>query len=301
MRSEQRSAQRFAKGSWIIGKWQRHAYQIVNFLGEGANGKVYLVRKDGELYAMKIGFSTFDLQSEINVLKLIETNRQKRRYFIDADDVHYDGQDVPFYVMAYIQGVHCAAYLAERGMEWFYIIGKKILEELAHLHEQGWVFGDLNENNVIVYGYGEVSLIDYGGVTAQGRSIKQFTQFNDRGYWQAGTRTADDGYDLFSFVLLCLQSIDRRHTSLLTLQKRHVSDIIALLESNPYSEPMLPFFKKALAGEYRTSREACNEWRQLMLRRKVNDKIGGIPVNWLKGAFVASAVSLASTLYFIFQ
>lgn len=295
-----RSDQRFARGAWIVGKWQRHAYQIVGFLGEGANGKVYLVRRDGGLYALKIGFSTFDLQSEINVLKLIQTNRDKKRYFIEADDFHHDGEDIPFYVMAYIQGVSCAKYLTERGMEWFYIIGKKILEELAHLHEQGWVFGDLNENNVMVYGYGEVALIDYGGVTSQGRSVKQFTQYNDRGYWQAGTRTADDGYDLFSFVLLCLQSIDKRYTSLLTLQHRHVDHIVSLLETNPYCEPMLPFFRKALAGEYRSSREACHEWRQLMLRRKMNDTLI-VPVKWLKGAFVASAVTLASTLYFIFQ
>lgn len=295
-----RSEQRFAKGTWIIGKWQRRAYQIVGFLGEGANGRVYLVRKDGELYAMKIGFSTFDLQSEINVLKLIETNRQKRRYFIDADDYHFNGYDIPFYVMAYIKGVTFESYLTDHGSAWFYIIGKKILEELAHLHEQGWVFGDLNEHNVMVHGYGEVALIDYGGVTMKGRSLKQFTQCNDRGYWQAGSRTADDGYDLFAFALLCLQSIDKRYASLLTNRQRHVDHIMALVETNPYSKPMLPFFRKALAGEYRNSREACHEWRQLMLRRNLNDKLN-MPVTWLKGAFVASAVMLASTLYLIFQ
>ena len=49
-------------------------------------------------------------------------------------------------------------------------MGLRLLQKLAQLHQAGWVFGDLKPQNVLVSDYGQVELIDYGGVTSIGRA-----------------------------------------------------------------------------------------------------------------------------------
>ncbi|WP_347836547.1 hypothetical protein [Gracilibacillus sp. JCM 18860] len=42
--------------------------------------------------------------------------------------------------------------------------------------------------------------VDVGGTTLIGRSIKEYTEFYDRAYWQMGTRRAEPSYDLFALA-----------------------------------------------------------------------------------------------------
>ena len=63
---------------------------------------------------------------------------------------------------------------------------------------------------MIVSNYGDVDLIDFGGVTPKGRAIKQLTEVYDRGFWNMGERVAEESYDLFSFAILLLKSLDQR-------------------------------------------------------------------------------------------
>lgn len=294
-----RSDIHFANGTTIEGKWLQHQYCVKQRLGEGANGKVYLVERDGHTYALKLGFSAFDLQSEINVLRLIENHRTGRPYFIEADDVHFKGKDLPYYIMSYVNGLRIDDYIAKHGHDWFYIIGRHILGALCHLHQHGWVFGDLNINNVLITDYGGVELIDYGGVTQKGRAIKQFTELNDRGFWQAGSRTADEQYDLFAFAILCLQCLDERASALVKRDYRHVDVLLSLCRTNPHCRPLLPFFEQALGGQFQSSQQACALWRHLILHREMKRSLQ-LPVKWLRGAFLASAAMFAATVYYVF-
>lgn len=289
----------FEVGMQITGKWNNYKYRIERLLGEGSNGKVYLVRSGKSTYAMKMGFSAHDHQSEVNVLKSLIIRKKKDSYLMDVDDFHYKGKDYPFYIMSYVEGIRYSEYLKKYGQDWFGIIGKNLLDRLQHLHEQGWVFGDLKMDNVIVSGYGDVELIDYGGVTQIGRSVKQFTEIYDRGYWGAGTRVADEHYDLFSFAILCLQCVDNRVTLPLLPQNREPEHIMELVSTNPVCKPMEAFFHQAVYGEFSSSKQACAVWRRIILQRKEAPKL--LQTGWLKGAFLTSAAALATTLYFLFQ
>ena len=79
------------KGMIITGKWRRHRYRVERLLGEGANGKVYLVERERRLLALKVGLDTVDLQSEINVLQALEGQQRKRNgtdpFLYDVDDL----------------------------------------------------------------------------------------------------------------------------------------------------------------------------------------------------------------------
>lgn len=290
----------FANGTTIVGKWHEKQYCIIRFLGEGANGKVYLVEQHNNWYALKIGFSIFDLQSEINVLKLIEIQRTGRPYFIEADDVRVAGKDYPYYVMAYVRGQRIDEYIASHGLEWFYVIGSRILDALCHLHRYGWVFGDLNMNNVLITEYGGVELIDYGGVTQQGRAVKQYTELNDRGYWQAGSREADEQYDLFAFTVLCLQCLGIRFPTYIPPEQRRITYLLSLLRGHPHGQPLLPFVERAVNGQFQTSQQANELWRQLILQRETKRPIQ-LPIKWLTSAFIVSAGMFIATVYYVIQ
>ena len=56
-------------GTMVKGKWNQSLYRIERSLGEGENGKVYLVKRGSAFFAMKLGFDPVDHQSEVNVLK----------------------------------------------------------------------------------------------------------------------------------------------------------------------------------------------------------------------------------------
>lgn len=296
----------FAAGAIIAGKWHGRNYRIIRLLGEGANGKVFLASAGTgkNLCAIKVGYDPLDLQSEINVLKSLCRSNRRNDFFMDADDFAYNGQTYPFYVMKFIQGTRFDEFLQTHGKDWLYITGYRLLSKLNGLHRQGWIFGDLKNENVLVAGYGHIELIDYGGVTQTGRSIKQFTEFYDRGFWNAGLRTADEGYDLFSFAVLILQMgedqkrLERLRDQL--PQSRSVEDLLEFARSSPRCAPVVPFLAKALQGRYASSDQALEEWRELML--KAEAKWALIPrIPWLKGFFIASLILFISTLVFLLQ
>ncbi len=290
----------FKDGTQIVGKWNKHKYRIEHHIGEGSNGKVYLVRKGMHSYAMKMGFSVHDHQSEVNALKELEFSDKSRPYLIDVDDFQDQDLDYPFYVMKYVKGLCISEYIRQKGQDWIYLIGRNLLKRLHHIHIQGWVFGDLKPDNVMVSKYGQVDLIDYGGVSARGHSVKQFTEVYDRGFWQAGLRTADESYDLFSFAILCIHCLEPKLAIPELPQNRDIDYLLEVIDKNSTFHPLRPFLIKAIRGQYLTSKQAYQEWSHLTHR--THKKVPANPHNsWLRPAFFASAVGLASTIYFIVQ
>lgn len=293
------------RGMVITGKWRRRRYRVERLLGEGANGKVYLVQQDSRLMALKVGLDTADLQSEINVLQALE-KQQKRRsggnpFLYDVDDLQLrSGKEYPFYVMRYVRGTKLPAFLAASGAEWFPIAGYNLLLKLSELHGSGWAFGDLKVDNVLVADYGRVELVDFGGVTAFGKSIRQFTEIYDRGYWNAGTRTSDAPYDLFSFAVLCVQLFAEKELYRLTSgtlpQNRSPGDLLKLAQQAPQLKPFAGWLARAFAGGFGDAAEAADAWNAVMHRIGRPSK----PVPWwTKALFLASAAGLAASVFWL--
>ncbi|MGZ7445690.1 serine/threonine protein kinase [Paenibacillus sp. TH7-28] len=298
------------QGTRISGRWKGGRYVVQRLLGKGANGVVYLVKqeKNTKLYALKLGFDTLDIQSEINVLKALQRQRRRRgaaegdlAYLVEVDDFAYRGREIPFYVMRYVQGEPLSAFLARRGSRWLDVAGYNLLQQLRRLHGSGWVFGDLKPENVLVAAYGEVELIDYGGVTAIGHSIKQFTEWYDRGFWDAGSRSADPAYDLFSFAVVCIhllaeQPLKKAAIQLPQTRSRH--DLLAIVNQTPALASYRGWLQKAINGEFTDTQEACRQWKELVSanfspRRKTRPSTP----RWIVGAFAVSLTLLACALY----
>lgn len=286
----------------LTGKWNKTVYQVERLLGEGANGKVYLVKRGKRQYALKLGLDAADLQSEVNALKMLsKSNTSFQNYLLDVDDFHHQGADYPFYVMRFIKGQTISDFIRHNGRDWMGLIGLNILGKLVELHERGYVFGDIKVQNMLVCGYGDVELIDFGGVTAKGRSVKQFTEVYDRGYWGAGTRSADEGYDMFAFAVLLISSTEteqRMHgIDKLLPQNRNVQMLIDLLKTNPILEPCAPVLQKALLGHYTSSSQVLAAWRRLKFHKRLPASSANRE-SWLKLGFTVSLVFFGLVVYF---
>ncbi|MBD2848414.1 phosphotransferase [Paenibacillus sp. IB182496] len=292
-------------GTIIAGKWKGGRYRIERLLGEGANGKVYLVESRGRRYALKVGADAVDLQSEINGLQALARQGTPREepFLVEVDDFRDGrGHEYPFYVMRYVRGKPLADYIAKEGPEWVPLIGYHLLMRLAALHEAGWVFGDLKPDNVLVAEYGRAQLVDYGGVTAIGSGVRQFTEVFDRGYWSAGSRTADPQYDLFSFAVLFIQLVEGKRLDELTRtllpHSRVPAELLRLAEDHPVLAPARGWLRRALQGEFGSAREAAASWQRELHRARVARPAGSGP-RWLGGLFVASALLLATTIFWL--
>ncbi len=295
-----------APGTLIEGKWNRRKYKVEQLLGEGANGQVYLVRSGKSIFALKLGFQTLDLQSEVNALQALHKNKEERSPFlVDVDDAVLKGHEVPYYVMQYIKGLSIQDYIERNGSDWLYVIGTHLLQQLDDLHRIGWVFGDLKCENLIVAEFGKVELIDYGGATPMGNAVKQFTELYDRGYWNCGSRAADFQYDLFSMVILFMMLCDQEKrlspAAGLLPQHRDADYLMEILEDCKALQPIRHVLANIIRQEYLSTREALEDWKQGVLQVQRIPMHKPFPVKWLGGAFVASMMVFAAALYIVLQ
>lgn len=299
-----------ASGTVIKGKWKRSSYVIQRLLGRGANGTVYLVKEVGtnRQFALKMGRDTLDLQSEINVLTTLQSQGKQAAlqqngnpsFLFEVDDLSLRSGDIPFYVMRYVKGEPLHRFVARRGRAWFGVAGLGILNRLAELHEAGWVFGDLKPQNILVTAYGDAELIDYGGVTLAGRSVKQFTEWYDRGFWNAGSRSADSPYDLFSFAILTVHIMESealKSAAARLPQLRSVGELTAIISRSAALRPYAGWLVAAVRGEFTNTRDAARTWSQLSSKQGRKPVVRGGISPWLGYAFTVSVLLLAGALW----
>ncbi|MFS0784159.1 protein kinase domain-containing protein [Bacillus sp. 1P06AnD] len=200
---------RVAPGSTIQGKWNKHEYTIYRELGAGANGVVYLADFNGTKVALKLSDNHAGIASEMNVLKSFSKVQgfSLGPYLLHGDDWVKKGGTIPFYVMEYIHGEELLPFVEKRGKDWMEALLLQLLTNLEHLHASGWVFGDLKPENLLVtFPAHRIRCVDVGGTTPVGRSIKEFTEFFDRGYWGMGSRRAEPSYDLFAVAMIFINA-----------------------------------------------------------------------------------------------
>lgn len=243
-------------GTLIKGKWHNETFEIKKEIGYGANGTVYLAKSTiNPLVAVKLSTDTSSITSEVNVLKALAKVQGSTLgpSLYDVDDWEVKGHLIPFYAMEYIAGKDFIGFIKERGSSWIMVLIIQLLNDLHHLHELGWVFGDLKPENLIVSGPPpRIRCVDVGGTTQMGRSIKEFTEFYDRGYWGLGSRKAEQSYDLFSVTMVVLtlfygDRFTKKGDSFTLLQKK----IKGIKELAPFEH----VFLKSIRGEFLSATE----------------------------------------------
>jgi serine/threonine-protein kinase len=247
----------FKPGATITGKWNSRTYKIIRQLGKGANGVVYLVASARGNVALKISDDTMSITSEVNVLKAFSKARSSAMgpSLYDADDTAFGTgkQTISFYVMEYVQGPLLKDYVQNKGEEWITVLIIQLLNDLSFLHQEGWVFGDLKPENLIVAGPPpKIRCIDVGGATKAGRAIKEYTEFFDRGYWGFGTRKAEPSYDLFAVAMIMINcAVPQKFKK----SEHPKEQLFSIIEKNSYLRKYKNILLSALYGHYSSAGE----------------------------------------------
>lgn len=246
-------------GTVIDGKWHRHRYIILKELGFGANGIVYLARSGNQKVALKMSDNSLSVTSEVNVLKSFAKVQGSSLgpSLIDVDDWVREEQTISFYVMEYIEGLDFLQFINKRGRVWANVLILQLLKDLHSIHEQGWVFGDLKPENIIVMGPPpKIRCIDVGGTTIQGRAIKEYTEFYDRGYWGLGTRKAERSYDLFAVGMMM---INIEYPNRFNKATGGLDELVQVIKEKSELKKVEIVILKALKGDYQTALEMRTE------------------------------------------
>ncbi|MCM3733958.1 protein kinase family protein [Fictibacillus nanhaiensis] len=248
-----------AAGEEICGKWNYARYRVRRRLGYGATGAVYLADSTNGVVALKIGHDQMSITSEVNVLKRFSKVQGKvlGPSLIDVDDWQTRSGTYPFYAMEYLKGETLFDFMRPRSSEWAGILLVQLLTDLHTLHQAGWAFGDLKPDNLLVTGppY-RIRWIDVGGTTVMDRSIKEYTEFFDRGYWGKGSRKAEPSYDLFSAGMVM---VNLAYPSRFTKKSDPDKQIQEVIKGSPMLKPYSYILEKAWNGKYKYAEEMRNE------------------------------------------
>lgn len=242
-------------GTIIHGKWHGHNYKVVKQLGYGAQGTVYLAKDSDKLVALKIGRDSASLTTEVNVLRQFAKVQGDTLgpCLYDVDDWVTNIGTLPFYSMEYIEGDSLIEMIKDKGFEWGIIFIIQLLGDLDKLHREGWVFGDLKPDNLIITkDRRRIRWLDVGGTTRIGRSIKEYTEFFDRGYWGFGTRKAEPSYDMFAVVMTL---INIAYQSRFDKNAQPKEQLVKLIQNNSNLRPYQDILKAALQGNYNKAQE----------------------------------------------
>jgi serine/threonine protein kinase len=293
---------RLMPGDQFRSRWGGKSIIVERWLGEGANGSVYLARfPDGPSHcALKIGNDAYSLQSEINVLQSVGGGAP---VLLLSDDGEFKGRSFPFYLMSFIPGVtlgKLASHAAGTSKTLPYAAyGERLLLQLKELHAGGWAFGDLKPDNVMVSREGEVRLVDYGGATPFGQSMKQFTELYDRGFWRAGGRKADAAYDLFAFAVLMLDAAGcgrRLRAAANASGRRDRSTLITFVEESAALTSIAPVLKRMLRSELVAAEDALHAWREAMASPAPPSAAGE---RWPAIWFASAVLSFAAVIWWM--
>jgi serine/threonine protein kinase len=245
-------------GTVISGKWHRNQYTIIKELGFGANGIVYLAQSKNQTVALKLSDNGMSITSEVNVLKSFAKVQGSTLgpSLLDVDDWISRTGNISFYVMEYIHGLSFIQFIEQKGKSWVPILILQLLSDLEKLHDSGWTFGDLKPENLIVTGPpARIRCIDVGGTTIQGRAIKEFTEFYDRGYWGLGSRKADSQYDLFAVGMIMVNTAYPKRFNKTTGGLNQLSKMI---KEKPELSKYENFILYALKGNFKSARDMRN-------------------------------------------
>jgi len=257
-------------GMIITGKWHSHSYTILKELGFGANGVVYLAKHENSLVALKMSDNGMSITSEVNVLKSFAKvqGHSLGPSLLDVDDWQSQAGRISFYAMEYIQGPDFLSFIQLKGKSWTSVLFLQLLNDLERLHSNGWIFGDLKPENLIVTGPPpRIRCIDVGGTTIQGRGIKEFTEFYDRGYWGLGSRKAETSYDLFAVAMVMINTAYPKRFTKTTGGITQLREAIRQKQELKKFESVLV---KALQGQYTSAKEMRTDLLAVMVERQAD-------------------------------
>jgi tetratricopeptide (TPR) repeat protein len=154
----------------LTGK-QLGCYRILDRLGQGGMGTVYLATRGADRVAVKVfhphlvGKSGFFERFQREALAGQRVNHPNVVRTLDCDRISVDGQQFHYIVMEYTEGTtldHTLEDLGRLSESWLLEIAAQVGAGLRAIHEQGIVHRDLKPENVLITKDDEIKIMDLG-------------------------------------------------------------------------------------------------------------------------------------------
>ncbi|QXM07238.1 protein kinase domain-containing protein [Crassaminicella indica] len=282
-------------GFLVKGKWNNNQYKIIQLIGAGGIGQVYKVEDEKKkIWALKISRQMQSITKEYEMLKRF-SHIDLVPKVNEIDDFCCGNNQLYYIVMEYIDGKNLKEYIKIKPMNIKAIIGLTLLIGKAFLilHKNNFVFGDLKLENLMIDAKNNViRIIDLGGVTHIGSSVKEFTPLYDRASWNMGLRRADEKYDLFSLSMFCIILLLRKN---FTPGKISVDKLIKKLKDMHISKKLVNILHKGIRQD--------NISFEVFLKSLEDIYINGIDkegnIVWDKQNFAVNVLLVSSILLFI--
>lgn len=150
-------------------------YKIMELLGTGGMGKVYLAEQLSMERLVAIKLISLQKNKKRQDQALARFKREAKAVaalrhtnIIQAFD-YADENGLPYFVMEYVEGIDTARIVHHFGpIHWSMVaeIGRQAAEGLQHAHEAGLVHRDIKPGNLLVDSSGLVKVLDLGLVSA---------------------------------------------------------------------------------------------------------------------------------------
>jgi len=239
-------------------------YQIIEPLGEGGMGQVYLaMRNDGvfeQKVALKLPHSSFNTE----MLKRFENERQILAQLTHNNIARLlDGgtteNNQPYLVMEYIQGKNIDDYCIEKipTLNERLKLILQICSAVTFSHQQLVLHRDLKPSNILVTDDGQVKLLDFGiakllDIDEEAKAKQTATQIMTRYYAspeQLQGKPASTHSDLFSLAIIAYELITGFHPFNHETQHEREQNLISgkirrVTQYTEDSKPLLPELSK---------------------------------------------------------
>jgi serine/threonine-protein kinase len=143
-------------------------YILIRLLGEGGSGRVYLARRAdvGSVVAIKILRDAWVSPARKERFADEERIVAQLRHPLIASlyDAGVTGDDTPYFVMEYVDGLPLTRYCANHGcgLRERLEIFLKVCEAVRYSHSQAIAHRDIKPSNILVTADGGVKLLDFG-------------------------------------------------------------------------------------------------------------------------------------------
>jgi len=145
-------------------------YRILRELGSGGMGNVYLAERADDTFRKVVAIKI--MRPDRNNAEFLQRFRQERQILASLDhpniarilDGGSTGDDLPYYVMDYVEGARIDEYCDRRqlGLSDRLRLFCQVCAAVQYLHDNLVIHRDLKPSNILVTGAGTVKLLDFG-------------------------------------------------------------------------------------------------------------------------------------------
>jgi eukaryotic-like serine/threonine-protein kinase len=172
-------------------------YNVVRYLARGGMGTVWLA--EDMVLKRRVALKVLDLV--VSADDLAARLLQEARILASLEHpgivpVH-DAGTLPdgraFYCMKYVEGQTLAQHISNKGLADRLRLLERIAEPLDFAHARGFIHRDLKPENVMIGGFGEVLVMDWGLAKARHPDLKPAENSTIAQPWQTGLRVTGQG------------------------------------------------------------------------------------------------------------